>query len=250
MRGYDPTSYGEGFADVYDEWYSDVTDVAATVDRVVGIVGPGGRVLELGIGTGRIAVPLAEAGLSVVGVDASQAMLDRIEVAPPAADRLRVVEGDMVDQMPDGSFDAVLIAYNTIYNLLTIERQQACFDAVAAHLAPNGVFIVEAAVPDATSPAGRHVGVRSIASDQVVLTLTDHRPGQRQTSGQFIELNGRTGPQDAVRLRPWSVRWTAPFELDEMAGRAGLALERRDADMSGTPFAADDGQHVSVYRPA
>ncbi len=153
MRGYDDRSYGDGFADVYDDWYADVTDVDATVGRMLALAGPDGRVLELGVGTGRLALPMAAAGLQVVGVDTSAAMLERLAERDPAG-LIDVVCGDMVDDLPDGPFDAALVAYNTIFNLLDEQRQLACFAAVAERLAPGGSFVVEAFVPDVEVATG------------------------------------------------------------------------------------------------
>ncbi|MFN3257417.1 MAG: class I SAM-dependent DNA methyltransferase [Ilumatobacter sp.] len=238
MRGYDSTSYGTGFADVYDDWYADVTDVEATVARLVEVAGPGGRVLELGVGTGRLATPMAAAGLRVIGIDSSQAMLDR---ADPSLD-LRC--GDMVTELPDGPFDAVLVAYNTLFNLLADGEQQACFDAVARRLAPGGAFVVEAVVPDDDAPAGSDVTVKSMAADRVVLSISDHRPDERRTHGQFVEFTETGG----VRLRPWAIRWSTPGELDAMAEAAGLALVDRFADMAGADFGPTSAAHVTIYR--
>jgi len=247
MRGYDSTSYGAGFVDVYDEWYADVTDVDATVVRMIELAGGGGRVLELGVGTGRLAIPMARAGLDVVGVDASPPMLSKLdERARAESVRVDTVCGDMVDDMPDGPFDACLVAYNTIFNLLDADAQRRCFTEVAARLGPGGTFVVEAIVPDDDAPAGRNVDVRSMSVERVVLSVSDHRPGEQRTSGQFVELTEAGG----VRLRPWSIRWAPPAELDEMAAAAGLRLERRDADMAGTPFDGDSDHHVTVYRSA
>ena len=109
VRGYDHRSYGDGFADVYDEWYADVTDVEATTARLLQLVGPGGRVLELGVGTGRLAIPMTEAGLRVVGIDSSEAMLARLSERDPAR-RVDVVLGDIAGALPTGPFDAVLVA--------------------------------------------------------------------------------------------------------------------------------------------
>lgn len=241
MRGYDSTSYGDGFADVYDDWYADVTDVDATVSRMVDLAGPGGRVLELGVGTGRLAVPMAAAGLQVVGIDSSEAMLVVL------ADRdapVTAVHGDMVDDLPDGPFDACLIAYNTIFNLLDAEDQRRCFARVATRLRPGGSFVVEAIVPDDEAPSGQHVSVRSMSVDRVVLSVSDHRPVEQHTSGQFVELTESGG----VRLRPWSIRWAAPTELDAMATAAGFHVEQRWADMAGGPFDELGEHHVTVYR--
>ena len=245
MRGYDSTSYGDGFADVYDDWYADVTDVAATVSRLLEVAGPRGRVLELGVGTGRLAIPMAQAGLDVVGIDSSAAMLAKLtERSAPDVPGLTSICGDMVDQLPDGPFDACLVAYNTIFNLVDSGAQRRCFSEVAARLRPGGCFVVEAIVPDDEAPSGRHVGVRSMSVDRVVLSVSDHRPTDQRTSGQFVEFTEAGG----VRLRPWSIRWAAPAELDEMAAEAGFGVERRDADMAGTAFDEHADHHVTVYR--
>lgn len=246
MRGYDSTSYGNGFADVYDEWYETVTDVAATVGTTVRFASETGSVLELGVGTGRLAIPLAEAGLRVVGIDSSQAMLDRLTQRCPSDVDVDIVCGDMVSDLPDGPFDACLVAYNTIFNLLDPDDQARCFREVAHRLRPNGVFIVEAIVPDADAEPGTDVSVRSMSADRVVLSVSDHQPGTQRTSGQFIELTEAGG----VRLRPWAIRWTLPAELDEMATAAGFELVERHGDMTGAEFDELSTQHVSVYRVA
>lgn len=258
MHGYDSTSYGDGFADVYDDWYADVTDVNATVERVVAtldgtlhgtLAGEAGRVLELGVGTGRLAFPLAERGLSVVGVDSSQAMLDRLAERQQQPNSLQAASvdaicGDMATGLPDGPFDVALIAYNTLFNLLADGEQQACFNAVAQRLVPGGAFIVEAVVPDETAPSGSDVSVRSMAVDRVVLSVSDHQPDEQRTSGQFVEFTESGG----VRLRPWSIRWASVPGLDAMAAHAGLSVDARFGDMSGTEFTEHSTQHVTIYR--
>jgi SAM-dependent methyltransferase len=245
VRGYDQRSYGDGFADVYDEWYADVTDVEATVARLVELAGSGGRVLELGVGTGRLAVPMADAGLSVVGIDSSEVMLAKLAERDP--DRhVEPILGDLLSDLPDGSFDAVLIAYNTIFNLLGNGEQQRLFQRVAQRLAPTGCFVVEAFVPDfAPDDAATEVGVRSMAVDHVVLSVSVNRPDEQRAEGQFVQFSESGG----VRLRPWSIRWATPAQLDEMAASANLALHTRFADMAGAAFAANSTQHVSIYRP-
>ncbi len=244
MRGYDRHTYGDAFADVYDDWYADVTDVASTVARVVELAGPGGRVLELGVGTGRLAVPIAAAGARVTGIDSSAAMLAQLAERDGAVD-VEAIHGDMVDELPAGPFDVVLVAYNTIFNLLDEADQRRCFGEVARRLRPGGAFVVEAFVPgDAGGPGGGSVTVRSITADRVVLSVSTERRGDQRAEGQFVELSEAGG----VRLRPWAIRWSTPEQLDEMAAEAGLTLASRSADMAGTPFDHDSEQHVSVYR--
>jgi SAM-dependent methyltransferase len=244
MRGYDQRSYGDGFADVYDEWYGDVTDVDATVARMLSLAGPGGRVLELGVGTGRLAVPMAAGGLQVVGIDSSEAMLDRLRQRDVTSDVI-TRRGDMVDDLPDGPFDAALVAYNTIFNLLDEVAQQRCFVEVADRLRPGGAFVVEAFVPDADrrSRQTSDVSVRTLAVDHVVLSVSVDDPANQRAEGQFVHFSQSGG----VRLRPWSIRWATPAQLDEMADRAGLTLVDRSSDMAGAGFDDDSSQHVSIY---
>jgi SAM-dependent methyltransferase len=241
VEGYDDTSYGEGFADVYDEWYHGVSDIGSTVASLVELA-DGGAVLELGVGTGRLAIPLAAEGVAVTGVDTSTAMLDRLRAKDPDR-RIRAMVGDMVDELPDGPFSLVFVAYNTLFNLTTEARQRQCFAAVAERLRPGGRFVVEAFVPD-DSRSGGAVGVRSIDVGRVVLDVSVHRPERQEAEGQFVEITESGG----VRLRPWSIRYSTPAQLDEMADAAGLVLEHR-WEAFGEP-AFDDGstRHVSVYR--
>ncbi len=244
VRGYDQRSYGDGFADVYDEWYADVTDVGATATRLAEVAGDRGRVLELGVGTGRLAVPMADVGLHVIGIDSSEAMLTKL--AERDIDRrVESILGDMIDDLPDGPFDAVLIAYNTIFNLLDDGEQQRLFHQVAARLTPNGAFVVEAFVPDfGPGDGASEVGVRSMAVDHVVLSVSVNRPEQQLAEGQFVQFSESGG----VQLRPWSIRWSTPAQLDAMAATAGLQLDERVADMAGAAFTGDSAQHVSIYR--
>jgi hypothetical protein len=150
----------------------------------------------------------------------------------------------MVDELPDGPFDAALVAYNTIFNLLDATTQQRCFTEVARRLVPGGAFVVEAFVPD-DSPAvtPTDVSVRSLAADRVVLSITVNTPQEQRAEGQFVEFTERGG----VRLRPWSIRWATPEQLDAMAAAAGMVLADRWADMTMAPFDDDSSAHVSVY---
>lgn len=244
VEGYDDRTYGRGFADVYDEWYAGISDVETTVAALARLAGAG-PVLELGIGTGRLAVPLAQSdpGLVVVGIDSSPEMVDRLaERTPPS--NLTAVIGDMVADIPAGPFSLVFVAYNTLFNLTTAARQRDCFDAVAHRLTPDGCFVVEAFVPDDPPRDGDLVEIRSLAADRVVLSLSRHDASNQRADGQFVELTEAGG----VRLRPWSIRYAPPSELDAMAATAGLRLESRSETFEGEEWQPDSPRHVSVYR--
>ena len=259
MRGYGPASYGDGFADVYDDWYSAVSDVEATTaavrDLATAVPGHGRPpvVLELGIGTGRLALPLAAAGLDVRGIDASAAMVAALR-AKPGGD-LPVHLGDfrhVVVPVRPGEpgpppVDVVLCAYNTLFNLADAEAQQACLAGVAAALRPGGALVVEAFVPparhDGPTGAGDEVRVRHLATDRVVLTAAVRDPDAQTMAGQFIDI----GPE-GVRLRPWALHYLYPDELDEWAERVGLVLDDRRSAWGGAPWAEGDDHHVSTYR--
>lgn len=247
MDGYTSSTYGDAFADVYDDWYHDLDDIPAATATLVALAGDGGRVLELGVGTGRLAVPLATAltarGGTVTGVDSSVAMLERLRHNDPGG-LVAAHVGDMVDALPDGPFDIVLAAYNTLFNVLDEARQAQCIAAAAARLAPGGVLVVEAFVPDEQAGSARDdVTVRSLTTTEVVLSVSRARPGTQRVEGQHISISEAGG----VRLRPWAIRWATPTQLDEMAANAGLVRVERWSSLAAERFDEHSARHVSVY---
>ncbi len=248
MEGYDAATYGERFADVYDDWYADEAATAACVEAVaslarrVAVDGGPARLLELGVGTGRLALPLAGAGLRVTGLDASPAMLATL-AAKPGADAVATVEGDMGGPLPDGPFDLVLVARNTFFNLTTEGAQRSCLAAVAGGLAPGGRLVLEAFVPTDEDAPRSSVEVRDISADRVLLFVDRHDPEAGEAWSSFVDIR-----PDGVRFRPCHVRYLSPAALDELAADAGLALDHRVADWSGTPFDDASPHHVSTYR--
>jgi SAM-dependent methyltransferase len=242
VQGYDDHTYGDAFAEVYDDWYAEVSDVEATV-ALVQRLARGGRVLELGVGTGRLALPLAATGLEVHGVDSSAAMVERLR-AKPGGDLVHCVLGDMVHDAPPGPFAVVLVTYNTFFNLPTASRQHEAMTNIAQRLEPGGHLIIEAFVPDDPPPSGTQVSLRSMSTDRVVLSVSIDDPAHQRAEGHLIELTEHHG----VRLRPWSIRWARPDELDAMAAAAGLHVVERWGDVTGAPFGDDSTRHVSVYR--
>lgn len=243
MEANDARLYGESFADVYDDWYGDLGDLDACVALLADLAGEG-PVLELGVGTGRLALPLAERGLEVHGVDASEAMLDRLR-AKPGSERLAVTLGDMADPVIAGAepFGLVFVANNTLFNLPTADAQAACFAGVARLLRAGGRFVVEAFVPsdEPDRPTGA-VEARTVAVDHVVLTVTKRDPSTQTVAGQHVEIR-----ESGIRLRPWFLRYTRPDELDAMAATAGLVLIDRWGGWRRQSFDDDSGVHVSVY---
>jgi ubiquinone/menaquinone biosynthesis C-methylase UbiE len=240
---YGPETYGDRWADVYDDWYRREGDVEATVERVVAIAGEGARVLELGAGTGRLAIPLAQRGLHVVALDASAAMLDRLR-AKPSGDAVETVVGDMADVAVDGSFALALVAFNTFFNLTTQDDQQRCLRNVARALDSGGALLIEAFVPDASRVAPTQaVEARSVGPDEVVIQATRH-----DASTQRIDMTTIVITEAGIRLLPLQARYAMPAELDDMARCAGFARVARWADWRGAPFTTASPQHVSLYK--
>jgi SAM-dependent methyltransferase len=250
VEGYDTSTYGDRFADVYDDWYGDVTDATACSARVAELVSAigGGPVLELGIGSGRLALPLAALGLEVHGIDASEAMVDRLRAKPGGAD-LPVAIGDMAELDLPGSplFAVVLVAFNTFFNLATEERQRQCLARVAERLRPGGCFLIEAFVPDSATGAGIDGALtpKHITADEVVLSVSQRDRAAQTITGQHVHVT-----EAGIRLRPWHLRYATPDQLDAMAADAGLALAWRDAGWCGEPFDDTSGVHVSAYTGA
>ena len=248
MEGYDASTYGDRFAEVYDDWYGDLTDAEACADHVAALVASlgGGPVLELGIGSGRLALPLLERGLEVHGLDASAAMVVRLR-AKPGGDRVPVMIGDMADLplVDPPPFTVVLVAFNTFFNVASDEGQRRCLGRVRDVLAPGGALVLEAFVPDA--PSGRGIDgaltPRRITADEVVLAVSQRDRAAQTVTGQHVHIT-----EAGIRLRPWHLRYATPDQLDAMAADAGLVLAERTAGWRGEPFTENSDVHVSVYR--
>ncbi|MGH2729070.1 MAG: class I SAM-dependent DNA methyltransferase [Actinomycetota bacterium] len=241
MEGYEPPTYGNRIADIYDELYGQLFDVDATVDFLAGIAGDG-PALELAIGTGRIALPLASRGIEVHGIDISEAMVAKLR-AKPGGDKIPVTIGDFADVGVDGQFPLIFVAFNTLFALTTQEDQIRCFRNVSDRLAPNGVFVIEAFVPD-LSRFDRHqrVSVERLGLDDVQLEASRHDPAAQKVESQHVVISG-----DDVSLYPVHLRYAWPSELDLMARLAGLRLRDRFGGWKGEAFDSSSQFHVSVY---
>jgi SAM-dependent methyltransferase len=241
-----PLDYGRSFADVYDDWYADVTDVTATVARVAALAeaAGGARVLELGVGSGRLALPMAATGLAVEGIDTSAAMLALL-ADKAGADTVVAHLGDMAeaDSLVDGTFHVVLVAFNTFFNLDTEAQQQRCLEAAATILDPRGSLVIEAWVPtDPPTTLTRDLSVTRVDIGRLVIAATEHDPVAQTITGQHVDITA-----DGTRLRPWRLRYATPVQIDEMAARAGLQLVERHSGWDHEPITTTSLTHVSRY---
>ena len=241
---YGPDTYGRRWADVYDERFEPrfARDTVEAVAFVLGIVG-GGRALELGIGTGRVALPLAEQGVRVHGIDASKEMVARLR-RKPGGRRIPVTMGDFERVAVQGRFDLVYVVFNTIFALLSQEAQVRCFAGVARRLEPGGAFVVQAFVPDLTRfEQDQRVGAFGVGLDDVTFEATVHDPVSQRISSQIVAMTS----EGRVRLDPVEIRYAFPSELDLMARLAGLRLKERWGNWRRDPCTSDSTAHVSVY---
>jgi len=244
MSGFDdPAFYGASWAVAYDDRFGGL-DPAPVVDFLAELA-DGGRVLELAIGTGRIALPLARRGVMVEGVDASEAMLERLR-AKPGADSIPVTIGDMAEVGVSGPFRLVYLVFNTLFCLLSQERQAECFQNVARVLDPDGMFVIDCFVPDLTRfDRDQRVQTLAVTEDSASFELSRHDAVHQRVTTQVVTLDG-----DGVHLRPVAIRYSWPGELDLMACQAGLRLADRYGGWDRRLFDSSSGQHVSVYRLA
>lgn len=237
----DPGQAGQQWVADYDELHRHL-DPADTVDAVAELAG-GGPVLELGVGTGRIALPLAARGVEVVGVDASAAMLQRLH-DKPGGQALATVEADFVDVTLDRRFAVVLAAFNTLFAVTSQPRQVAAVANAAAHLQPGGMFAVEAFVPDLEQfHRGQSVRASQAGGDDVVLKTATHDPANQRIDSTVVWLSPR-----GIRTHPVTLRYAWPGELDLMAQLAGLELVDRWGGWDRRPFTSASGTHVSIYQ--
>jgi SAM-dependent methyltransferase len=243
--------FGERVAAGYDEsspemFGPDAVDPA--VDRLAGLAN-GGRALELGIGTGRIALPLARRGVPVHGIDLSRAMLARLR-AKPDSDAIGVTIGDFATTRVDGTFSVAYLVFNTIMNLTTQASQVACFRNVAAHLDPGGCFVIEVGIPDLRRlPPGQNAVPFLISPTRWAFDTYD--VAAQAMSSNYVELS--SGPDGQGEYTSIPFRYVWPSELDLMAQLAGLRLrlrlrlrERWDG-WTRQPFTSESRQHVSIW---
>jgi SAM-dependent methyltransferase len=216
--------------------------VEATVDFLAGLAG-GGAALELGVGTGRIALPLAARGVAVHGIDLSEAMVARLR-AKPGGDRVAVTIGDFAATRVPGTFALAYLVFNTIMNLTSQDEQVACFENAAAHLAPGGRFAVEVGVPPLQRlPPGETVRTFALGPDHLGFDEVDV-VSQRLVSHHWRRRDG------AWHARSIPFRYVWPAELDLMARLAGMTLRERWSGWTREPFTSESRSHVSVWEKA
>ena len=234
--------FGERVAARYDESSAEMFDPAVVdpaVDFLAGLAGDGAA-LELGIGTGRIALPLARRGVPVHGIDLSEAMVARLR-AKPGAERIGVTVGDFATTTVDGSFSVAYLVFNTIGNLTTQDEQVACFQNAAAHLEPGGCFVIEVGVPQLQRlPPGETV--RAFALTPTHLGFDEYDlVSQGLVSHHYRVVDGR------LKLDSLPLRYVWPSELDLMARLAGMRLRERWGGWRREPFTGESTKHVSVW---
>jgi len=230
-------TYDDACAEVYDQWFGACEEAA--IDRLAELAGSG-RVLELGIGSGLLALPLAARGIDLHGIDLSPAMVAKLR-AKPGGEAIPVTMGSFADVAVDGEFSLIFVAYNSFFALQSQEEQVRCFQNVAAHLAAGGVFVLEAFVPQSANFTGG-LKVTAVTAERVGLKVSEHDPVRQRLKSQHVVI--RNGE---VRLYPVEVRYAWPAELDLMARIAGLRLRHRWSNWNRDEIGPASERHVSVY---
>ncbi len=243
--GYQPETYGDRIAAIYDQLYT-ASLQPDMIDRLERL-SDGGPALELGIGTGRVALPLPERGIAVTGIDASEGMLAELRAKPGGAD-IPVHVGDFASFEIEQRFRLIYVVFNTFFALLTQEEQLRCFESVVAHLEEGGLFALELFVPDVSRYANGNQDLRvaDLGLDTLRIDATSHDPVQQLVHSQhLIVINNK------LQLYPVQLRYVWPAELDLMARLAGMERRHRWSDWDASPFGPRSEKHISVYaRPS
>lgn len=241
MKNYGPETFGELNADDYDLLHNPGTTDAA-VDLLAEFALPG-RTLELAIGTGRVALPLAARGCNIEGIEASPLMVEKLR-EKPGGQEIPVTIGDMSEVKAEGTFDFVFLIFNTFYNLTSQAAQVKCFRNAADMLAPSGAFLIEAFIPDLLQfHDHRSVKPRHISFGALALEAAVHDPVTQRIDYQVLRVTSR-----GTQLTPLPMRYAWPQETDLMAQLAGLELENRWGGWDKSAFTANSRMHISVYR--
>jgi SAM-dependent methyltransferase len=245
MEDYGASTYGERIAEVYDSLHpGELLDTDSTVDFLAARAGTG-PVLELAIGTGRVALPLIGRGLDVHGIDASESMVSKLRAKPGGSD-VPVVFGDFKDVPIEGRFSLVYLTFNTIYALTSQDDQITCLRNVAEHLTDDGLFVLDAFYPDISRfDRNQRTNVNEIEVGRVFIDVSRHDPASQTISSQHLVIT-----DGGIDMYPVHLRYIWPSELDLMARLAGLELRERFAGYYEQPYTSASGAHVSVYGPA
>ncbi len=234
------SEYGDRIAHIYDEWYESVNPAAIDV---LAQLAQGGPALELGIGTGRVALPLLERGIMVRGIDASEKMLARLQ-AKPGGYRIPVTIGNFADVPVEGQYPLIYVVFNTFFALLTQEEQVRCFQNVAQHLTPGGVFLLETFMPDMTRfQRGQNISLVAMDDGYLRIDVTQHDPVNQWVYSQHVAWT-----ESGARFYPVRLRYAWPSELDLMGRIAGLRLAQRWGDWDKRPFTAESTKLISIFQ--
>jgi len=242
MNDWQPDTYGPRWKDFYDTYgWADATNA---VDYLAGLIGDG-RALELGIGTGRVALPLVERGVKLDGLDASSETVEVMR-GKPGGDSIEVTIGNMADFKLDRTYSTVILLLNTLYALQTQEEQIQCFESVARHLEPGGLFVVETFMPDPTRfHFNGRAHVYDVGLDHVRIEADTFDRATQHIKENHVEIR-----ESGIKLFPAFLRYVWPSEMDLMARIAGLRLKDRFGDWTGVPFDKQSENHIAVYQKA
>ncbi len=237
MTSFGPETYGESFADVYDQWYGQITDAEATADFLANRH-RSGPVLEVGVGTGRLAQPLIQRGMVVVGLDASASMLAQCPRS------VHAVRADMAAlPFAASSFGSALCAFNTLFNLPSAQSQQDFLNQIAHCLAPGAPLVIETITGHGLGSSNdSSLGVSRVEVDRLVLSATTVDADAQTITGQHVDITSC-----GIKMRPWFLRWTTPTQLDELVDQTRLQLVERYATWAQDPFEASGELAISVY---
>ena len=240
MDEYTASTYGDRIAGAYDGFYGPV-DVSERVDLLEELA-DGGRALELGIGTGTFALPLAARGVETHGIEISEAMVGQLR-SKEGGETMPITLGDFADIDVEGAFSLIFVISNTFFMLTEQEDQIRCFQNVASHLDESGVFLVHAFVPDVSMfDRGQHLrgDLADLASVRMDVSIHD-------SMNQVVDFRHIDMTEERIKMYPGRLRYAWPSELDLMARLAGLRLRERWADWRRSPFTSGSRSHVSVY---
>jgi SAM-dependent methyltransferase len=241
MQGFTLSTYGDRWAEVYDEWFEHAEETQEAVQFLWSFV-RGGTAFELGVGTGRIALPLADRGVSVRGIESSEQMIQRLRTKP-GSDRVQVEMGDFAEIDTDSTYSLIYCVFSSLWCLPTQERQVLCFENVGKHLDTDGVFVVDTFIPDVTRyTENERTATTRITVDEVRLETTIHDPLAQRLDSHSVVVR-----EDGMKLFPLSLRYVWPAEMDLMAMIAGLELKDRWGGWMREPFTASSEAAISVY---